>query len=274
MSRRGEPPEAEFDVAGSPDHRLLRMKSRALRSLLLPAVIVLSAGAHAQTSLPKDSPFVAQGGAAAPATAPGEAIEFAGVLSSPGKKADLVFLDKATKKTHWVPVGETVNGISVISYDERLDQATVKINGTQKVLPLRKAAAANGQAPVPTVAANFNVPPAPTALPLPGPAPANQPAPTAPTPTPAPAPTTPEAVAKQEQEARMLVSDLLEIGMAQRKAYEEAQRKAAEGTPPPSDAAAAQNAANSTSPSGQPTSAAAAQPTGPTAPPPVKPGGE
>ena len=34
-------------------------------------------------------------------------------------------------------------------------------------------------------------------------------------------------VVKQERDARMLVSDLLEIGMAQRKAYEEAQKKAA-----------------------------------------------
>jgi len=41
-------------------------------------------------------------------------------------------------------------------------------------------------------------------------------------------PPTPETQAKQETEARMLVSDLLEIGMAQRRAYEEAQRKAAE----------------------------------------------
>ena len=34
-------------------------------------------------------------------------------------------------------------------------------------------------------------------------------------------------IVKQEREARMLVSDLLEIGMQQRKAYEEAARKAA-----------------------------------------------
>ena len=42
-----------------------------------------------------------------------------------------------------------------------------------------------------------------------------------------PAPTTPaqEAIIKQETEARNLVSDLLEIGMAQRRAYEEAQRR-------------------------------------------------
>jgi hypothetical protein len=41
---------------------------------------------------------------------------------------------------------------------------------------------------------------------------------------PLPPPSTP---AEAEREARMLVSDLLEIGMQQRKAYEEAQRKAA-----------------------------------------------
>ena len=42
-----------------------------------------------------------------------------------------------------------------------------------------------------------------------------------------PAPITPaqEIILKQETEARNLVSDLLEIGMAQRRAYEEAQRR-------------------------------------------------
>jgi hypothetical protein len=48
---------------------------------------------------------------------------------------------------------------------------------------------------------------------------------------PAAPPTPAEIQTRQETEARMLVSDLLEIGMAQRRAYEEAQRKASEGTP-------------------------------------------
>jgi hypothetical protein len=55
------------------------------------------------------------------------------------------------------------------------------------------------------------------------------------------APEAPEATrVRQETEARMLVSDLLEIGMAQRKAYEDAQRRAASGenpTPPTTPAA-------------------------------------
>ena len=52
------------------------------------------------------------------------------------------------------------------------------------------------------------------------------------------APATPEVQQKQETEARMLVSDLLEIGMAQRKAYEDAQRRAATGENAPPAAAA------------------------------------
>jgi hypothetical protein len=57
-------------------------------------------------------------------------------------------------------------------------------------------------------------------------------------------PATPPSIAKQEEDARMLVSDLLEIGMAQRKEYEEKQKRAASGeqnaasTPPPAPAPA------------------------------------
>jgi hypothetical protein len=41
-------------------------------------------------------------------------------------------------------------------------------------------------------------------------------------------PAKPLTIARQEEEARMLVSDLLEIGMAQRKAYEEKQKNGTE----------------------------------------------
>jgi len=40
-----------------------------------------------------------------------------------------------------------------------------------------------------------------------------------------PSKNSPGSIAQQETEARMLVSDLLEIGIQQRKAYEEAQKK-------------------------------------------------
>ena len=209
-------------------------------------MIVFAAFAGARTSaeekttaLSKDSPFNTANTPAA-ATAPGETLEFAGV-SSVGKKTQLIFHDRNTKKNRWIGIGETVDDISVLNYDSRLEQAVVRVNGMQKILPLRKG---SGPLNAPNAAAlspgGFTVAPLP-APPLPHASTFNkqpatvqaQPMSVAPVPAPAPAPSpaanTPEAIARQEQEARMLVSDLLEIGMAQRKAYEEAQRRAAEG---------------------------------------------
>lgn len=57
--------------------------------------------------------------------------------------------------------------------------------------------------------------------------------PQAPSPIAAAPNATPEKLAQDQREARMLVSDLLEIGVQQRKAYQEAKMKAAPGTPPP-----------------------------------------
>jgi hypothetical protein len=206
-----------------------------LRLLVVAASGATFAGAAEKSApLPKESPFRAAG-APAENTAPGETLEFAGV-SSMGKTTHLIFHDKTTKKNRWVGIGETVDEISVLNYDARLEQAVVRVNGVQKILPLRKGTGpANAPHAATPVAANFAAP-----APLPAPSiphtvsPNTTPAtvqPAAPLPAPAPppaGPATPETIAKQEQEARMLVSDLLEIGMAQRKAYEEQQRRAAE----------------------------------------------
>lgn len=236
------------------------MPLRALRSLSVPLALTLAVAANAQNaqnSLTKDSPFAPQGGGTAAPAASTETIEFVGV-STVGKKTDLAFADKAQKKSRWVGVGETVDGLSVLNYDSRLEQAVIKVDGVQKILPLKKSTnAKGGVAAVAPMQTGFNVAPPPLpAAPLTV-TPSTQPSvpsttgvppsampPAAPVPQ---QPATPETQAKQEQEARMLVSDLLEIGMAQRKAYEEAQRKASEGTPPPTNAAPAP-----TSPSGQP----------------------
>lgn len=182
----------------------------------------------------------------------GETIEFAGVIV--GRKTDLIFYDKTAKKSRWVSLGETSEGIQAIRYDAERGTAEVRINGATKTLPLRKsnvtAAAINPASPIAPVAPahpGFNVA-APSPAPSPSVAPAapevtatqnaaagaamaaNQPGAATVTP-----PTTPaeQTVVKQEQEARMLVSDLLEIGMAQRKAYEEAQRRQQQGDAPP-----------------------------------------
>lgn len=206
------------------------------RLALLPfaAATLMAGAAESKSTLVRETPFAPPAQAAGPAQA-NETIEFAGVYTA-GKRTDLIFLDKTAKKNHWIGIGETKEGIAVVSYDERREQAVVKMNGSEKVLQLRKGTGpVNKPAAVPPLATGFNVPtPAPAVTPLPGPGDAVvkvQPPPPAvqPANVPAPAPNTPEAQQKQETEARMLVSDLLEIGMAQRKAYEEAQRKAAEG---------------------------------------------
>lgn len=227
------------------------MTTRAFLSALPLFAAVCAGSLSAQTALIKETPFVAAGAPAADVQA--ETIEFAGV-STVGKKTDLIFFDKSAKKHRWVPLGQTVEGISALNYDERLDQAVVKINGVQKTLPLRKGGSpANAPAPVAAMPAGFNIPPAVAPTPvvsLPAPASAQPvaapPGSTQPAMVAAPAAAAPagqDPQARQETEARMLVSDLLEIGMAQRKAYEDAQRKAqgadqsSPSTPAPANAA-------------------------------------
>lgn len=214
-----------------------------MRRPVLLSLLTLGATATSFAQAPAISnPF------SAPAASPGAAatthdgIEFAG-MSEIGKEVHFVFVDKTAKKTRWVKEGETTEGISIVRYDSRVEQVTIRYNGAEKTLSMRKAAGTPrtpGHVVAPmTPAAGFAVP-SPVPLPMPA---APQPAPVADNTAQAgalvalPAPTTPQTPqAKAETEARMLVSDLLEIGMAQRKAYEEAQRKAAAGpeaTPPP-----------------------------------------
>lgn len=212
---------------------------------LLSTTVAAWAAETTGAGLPKHSPFLPSGSMAPALAAANETIEFAGV-SSMGTKTDLIFYDKTAKKSHWIREGETKEGITVIGYDARREQAVVKLNGTQKVLPLRKAATLTsprnpvaGAPPPPQMGIvppvpQF-VPPAPSELGQPlqlQPMPLEQPVALIPPPPTSGAPATPEVQARQETEARMLVSDLLEIGMAQRRAYEEAQRRTGEGSDP------------------------------------------
>ena len=109
----------------------------AAMSLNLPSVLGAADG------IP-DNPFKPRGVPGGPTAIADEAVEFAGV-SQMGKTTHLIFHDKSAKKNRWVAVGETVEGISAVRYDERLEQAVVKINGAEKTLPLRK-----GKGPVNT----------------------------------------------------------------------------------------------------------------------------
>ena len=196
------------------------------RTALLPLLFAAGLfGAGPGTVLSSKTPFGPARGVSGPAEAANETIEFTGV-SSIGQKTDFIFYDKTAKKSHWIAKGETKNGISLLNYDDKREQVVVKINGTEKTLTLRKSHGAAGAnrtvAAVPTgfnVASPVNTPASATTVPA--------------TFTTAPAPTVPAAPltqTQQETEARMLVSDLLEIGMAQRKAYEEKLKQA--GTSP------------------------------------------
>jgi hypothetical protein len=213
------------------------MSEPSFRSVAIALAMFATTAGQAQTPLHKDSPFIPQGAAPMMAAA-GETLEFAGV-SSIGKKTDLIIYDKTVKKSRWIGIGDTVEGITVVNYDSRLEQAVLRVNGGQKILTLRKGTGPlNTPAPVAPMQPGFATPsaslPVPAVLQIQPPPPpstvvaeaAAQPAP--PASAKVKGPITPEVQAKQEVEARMLVSDLLEIGMAQRKAYEEAQKKASD----------------------------------------------
>lgn len=147
------------------------------------------------------SPFLPPAGDPAAQAAPAPAkdgLEFTGVIVT-GKTVLLNLTDPQAKKSFWVALGKAEEGVEALDYDRRQDAATVKVRGETRRLVMKQpvVAASSGNSAATVVVAPV---------------------------VPLPPPSTP---AEAEREARMLVSDLLEIGMQQRKAYEEAQRKAA-----------------------------------------------
>jgi hypothetical protein len=154
-----------------------------------------------------NSPFAARGGAASSA-GPAEAYELAGSATE-GSQVTVCIYERQKKHSEWIAVGETSDGIRVVSYDSANDSAVVTIDGARKDLVMRQAAVAalspSSDPRVPAAGGGLvaSLVPAPTG------------------------PATPQSVANDQREARMLVSDLLEIGVQQRKAYQDAKLKAA-----------------------------------------------
>ncbi|HRE04877.1 MAG TPA: hypothetical protein PKX00_04660 [Opitutaceae bacterium] len=168
---------------------------------LIPLLVLLSATSASVAGAPPvlhPSPFSPPPteAAAAPA-APAGSHEFTGVIIT-GKTILINLTDAQAKRSFWIPLGKSEEGIEVLDYDRKNDAATVRIRGEQRRLPMKQ----------PTVIGTSGITVATVPV-----------APTVPLPP-------PSSPAEAEREARMLVSDLLEIGMQQRKAYEEAQRKA------------------------------------------------
>jgi hypothetical protein len=168
----------------------------------------------AQSTLVTESPFAPAGGTASVANAPAEAFELAG-SSVQGGAVSVCIFERQKKHSLWIPVGGDVDGVHVISYDVAHDVAIVTVAGSRKELSMRKSvvasagAPASGRTPV-AIGGSADMPvPIASAQIQTGP-----------------------AVVQDQKEARMLVSDLLEIGVQQRKAYQDAKLKAAQGPPP------------------------------------------
>ncbi|WP_148218194.1 hypothetical protein [Opitutus terrae] len=201
----------------------------ALRSsaLLLVASFTLALAGRAE-QLPEQSPFLPPGGTPAKSTAAADGFELVGMTSF-GRETLISILRQADQRSLWIPLGRTMSEITAVSYDPAKDEAVIRVGGRTLTLPMRKGSVVTG----------LDTPlPAPMTLPASA---VSAPAPGAPS-----RPLTPTE--EKEMEARMLVSDLLEIGQQQRKAYAEAQRQAAAkaaaakakpSPPPPSSAATA-----------------------------------
>jgi hypothetical protein len=189
--------------------------------LQLPAFVILGCTGTVcgQSTLVADSPFAPAGAVAAAVNAPGEAYELAGSTVQ-GTDISVCIFERQKKHSRWIPVGGDVDGIHVVSYDAANDTAVVTISGSRKELAMRKAVVASTNASQGNRLPQVVSPPAAVVTPI---ASAAQ--------EPAPATT----AAQDQKEARMLVSDLLEIGVQQRKAYQDAKLKAAQGAGTPSN---------------------------------------
>jgi hypothetical protein len=148
-----------------------------------------------------------------------EALQLSGI-SVIGSQQSFNLTDSISKKSFWVSLNETVNGFRVVSFDPQNDSVVVHRGAFSRVVPLRRAVIAVQAVPVPVPAAS---PPAEgPKRPVVG---VNEIA----------NPKTPKEVAQAEFEARMLVSDLMEISMQERarqRALREAQQKQ-QGQPQP-----------------------------------------
>ncbi|HEY3756010.1 MAG TPA: hypothetical protein VGL42_07675 [Opitutaceae bacterium] len=177
----------------------------------------LSASAAAQSNADR-SPFLPPNGTPAGrgSRGPAETYELAGASATDSGSAICLY-NTTTKHSRWLSVGETDGDLQVLSYDPNSEQAVVRFDGRIHQMSLRATRTASAG---PTFS-----PSTLAAVPAGSSLAANQPLF-----DPSTAGKTAEQI-KQERDARMLVSDLLEISIRQRKAYEEAQKRANSARP-------------------------------------------
>ena len=180
--------------------------------------------------LASESPFLPHADANSATATADSAYEFVG-MTTMGDETLISVTRMKDKVSVWIPVGKTVSEITAVSYDPKADRAVIRAGGQTLTLTMRKASVVVGPLATPLV---------PAAHTLPAPA-----GPMSDAAIVAGLPSKPISAQEQKEfEARMMVSDLLEIGQQQRRAYEEAQRKAAaaakaRATPPSSTVPAA-----------------------------------
>jgi hypothetical protein len=207
----------------------MKLSSYLAQTVALTAALFCGVEARAQ-SLSKDSPFIGpQTNMGSPSFGSFPLYTLVGVIGM-DRTTRIGILDMRTRKSVWIPIGQTIGGIEAVSHNPRTDEVVVRVNGTLQMLSLRmpninaSPMSSDSMTSSPLIPnAGFHVatnPPQQSgALP-----------PLAPNPSQVsirPVGNTGE----QEREARMLVSDLLEIGMQQRKAYQEAQKKVQQTAP-------------------------------------------
>ena len=156
--------------------------------------------------------------------------ELTGILSVGGKPQFSV-RDTSTGRGFWLGLGETQDGLTVRSYDEASSSVVLEGHGASRKVVIREARVATAPPPPPVM----DVLPHAAQLPVANPQVA----------TGAPPQATPATTAnpkkqtnakgrtneEAERDARLLVSDLMEISIQERKRYEENQRRTAAGLP-------------------------------------------
>jgi len=194
------------------------------------AVVSLSTAGAAANGAEADSLFDRPAPAAAAQAPAGDAelgaLQLSGI-SSLGGTSMFNFVDPRSNKSFWVPLNGSTNGFSVTAFDEKTVTVTVARNGQVRSMQLRQAQIAA----MPTTTA---VTASPTPVSVPARPPGSPPMTVVRTADGGEIanPKTPQEIAQAEMEARMMVSDLLEISMQERarqKALREAQQKAGQG---------------------------------------------
>jgi hypothetical protein len=199
----------------------------------VPAVLTAASVAMAGVeSLRERSPFVPP---AAPQQADANAnalstFELTGILSVGGKPQFSV-RDTATGRSFWLGLGETQEGLTARSYDADTSSVVLEGRGARRNIVIREARVTTAVPPPPALAAvasQARQPPNPQ-IATGATQPAAQPV------TPAAKKQAVDAKGRTneeaERDARLLVSDLMELSVQERRRYEENQRRLARGLP-------------------------------------------